>query len=107
MKNTFISSIIASTLVLLGQNYPCFFILVVYLGIAFFLRSKMFVPVINSFKIYDKKWEIDDHVASFIMTMIWPVSFVIIGAAEYELFKNLYNLPSFRLPYYWDDEKEQ
>lgn len=107
MKNTIISSIIASTLVLLGQNYPCFFILIVYLGIAFFLKTKMFVPVINNFKIYDKKWETDDYVASYFMAIIWPLSFIIIGVMEYEFFKNLYNLPSLRLPFYWDDEKEQ
>ena len=107
MKNIIISSVIASTLVLLGQNYPFLFILIVYFGIAFFLRTKMFVPVINSMKIYNKKWQMDDHFASFIMTILWPVSFFVIGATEYELLKDLYNLPSFRLPYYWDDEKEQ
>lgn len=102
MKNAIISSFISVITVLLAQNHPALFILFAYIGIGYLSYLKIFTPGIDDMNKYNNKWESGDYVAAVFMSIMWPISSIVVVLSEYKLFKKLYNLPSWRMPFYWE-----
>lgn len=107
MKNILFSSLLTATIVLIGQSYPVLFGLLVYFGFAYLFATKIMVPVITAvncriFDLGSYKLDSNDYAFTVVLSVVWPVSFIVISIIEYDTLKKLYNLPSIRNPFFWE-----
>lgn len=109
MKNILFSSLLTATIVLIGQSYPVLFGLLVYFGFAYLFATKIMVPIIleQNRRIFGSdsyKFMPIDYFFEIVSSVVWPVSFIMISIIEYDTLKKLYNLPSIRNPFFWEEK---
>jgi len=67
----------------------------------------MFFPIFDSVQKYEKEWDVSDCVVVVMFSIFWPIAAITIGLFDYSFFKELYNLPSWRLPFYWEEKQDR
>ena len=99
MKDNLITAVFTMVGFLMAQNFPVLTGFLVYLAFAF-LMDRYITKVAMEYEL-----EFDDNYGfRFIFALLWPIFAIILFISEYDRFKEVYNLPSIRNPFYWPEK---
>jgi len=98
MKDNLITAVFTMVGFLMAQNFPVLTGFLVYLALAFLMDRYITKVAIEEVSVDN------EHVFRFFFAIVWPVSFFVLIICENEKFKEVYNLPSIRNPFYWPEK---